>query len=319
MIDLSVSLYSFSIKFFDRSYDLEQCVKKAHELGFKGVEIVAAQMIENYPNPTDEWCEWLKGILKKYDMQPLSYSAYIDMGQHTGRDLTEDEIIQCTLNDIIFAHRLGFPIVRTQHAISPAILEKMIPYAKKWGVWIGVELHAPHNCQVGVWKEYFNLFERVGSDYIGVVPDMGIFQEHPHKLFQTAALESGFTSSQVEGIIADFESGMGQAALVEKWSVKESRQLDVIETMCETFHEAALEDFDIMIPHSRYIHGKFYYINEEAKDTCIPYEKIIKKIKELGFEGHIAAEYEGHFSDGTVDCVEQLGRYSRMMHRLIGE
>ena len=29
------------------------------------------------------------------------------------------------------------------------------------------------------------------------------------------------------------------------------------------------------------------------------------------------AEYEGHFSDGTVDCVEQLGRYSRMMHKLL--
>jgi sugar phosphate isomerase/epimerase len=45
MIDLSVSLYSFSIKFFDRSYDLEACVKKAHELGFKGVEIVTIKVI----------------------------------------------------------------------------------------------------------------------------------------------------------------------------------------------------------------------------------------------------------------------------------
>ena len=317
MIDLSVSLYSFSIKFFDRSYDLEACVKKAHELGFKGVEIVAAQMIENYPNPTDEWCEWFKGILKKYDMQPLSYSAYIDMGQHTGRDLTEDEIIQCTLNDIIFAHRLGFHIVRTQHAISPAILEKMIPYAKKWNVWIGVELHAPHNCQVGVWKEYFKLFDRVGSDYIGVVPDMGIFQEHPHELFKTVAKEAGFSATQVEDFITDFEQGMIKEDLIEKWQISAKAQLDVIENMYGTFHKATLEDFDIMIPHSKYIHGKFYYINEEEKDTCIPYEKIVEKIKALGFNGHIAAEYEGHFSDGTVDCVEQLGRYSRMMHKLL--
>lgn len=319
MIDLSVSLYSFSIKFFEKSYDLEMCIKKAHELGFQGVEIVAAQMIENYPNPTDEWCEWFRGILKKYDMEPLSYSAYIDMGQHTGRDLTEEEIIQCTLNDIIFAHRMGFPIVRTQHAISPGILEKMIPYAKKWRVWIGVELHAPHNCQVGVWKEYFELFERVGSEYIGVVPDMGIFQEHPHKLFETAALESGMSKEMLEGALADFEAGMSREELVLKQGIKEKKQLAVIENMYETFHKANLEDFDIMIPHSRYIHGKFYYINEEGRDTCIPYEKIVKKIKDLGFSGHIAAEYEGHFSDGTVDCVEQLSRYSGMMHRLLAE
>ena len=105
--------------------------------------------------------------------------------------------------------------------------------------------------------------------------------------------------------------------LIEKWQISVKAQLDVIENMYGTFHKATLEDFDIMIPHSKYIHGKFYYINEEEKDTCIPYEKIVEKIKALGFNGHIAAEYEGHFSDGTVDCVEQLGRYSRMMHKLL--
>lgn len=318
MIDLSVSLYSFSIKFFDKSYDLEQCVKKAHELGFKGVEIVAAQMVDNYPNPTDAWCDWFTGILKKYEMEPISYSAYIDMGQHTGRDLTEDEIIQCTLNDIMYAHRMGFPVVRTQHAISPKILEKMIPYAKKWGVWIGVELHAPHSCQVGVWKEYFELFNRVGSDYIGVVPDMGIFQEHPHRLFRTTAYESGLSQTDTEAIIADFEAGMEQEALLEKWSIHSAEQLAVVKNMYETFHRAALEDLEIMIPHSKYMHGKFYYINEQEEDTCIPYARIVEKIRELGFDGHIAAEYEGHFTDGSVDPVEQLRRYSNMMHRLLG-
>ena len=225
MIDISVSLYSFSTKFFDKSYDLEQCVQKAHELGFSGIEIVAAQMIPGYPNPSDEWRRWFCGILEKYKMQPLSYSAYIDMGQHTGRDLSEEEIIQCTLNDIMYASRMGFPIVRTQHAISPAILEKMIPSAKKWKVWLGVELHAPHNCQVGVWKEYLRLFDRVGSDYIGVVPDMGIFQEREE----------------------------------------------------EPFQRASLSDLDLLIPHSRYIHGKFFYIDEMGKDPSIPYEKIVDR------------------------------------------
>ncbi|MCB6726640.1 sugar phosphate isomerase/epimerase [Blautia marasmi] len=319
MIDISVSLYSFSVKFFERSYDLEDCVRKASELGFKGVEIVAAQMIENYPNPTDEWCEWFKGILKKYNMEPLSYSAYIDMGQHTGRDLTEEEIFQCTLNDIIYANRLGFHIVRTQHAISPAILEKMIPYAKKWNVWIGVELHAPHNCRVGVWKEYFELFDRVGSDYIGVVPDMGIFQEHPHELFKHTAVESGIDKVQLESMIEDFENGMSKASMEKKYSISEAEQIAVLDNMYSTFHPATLEDFERMVPHSKYMHGKFYYINENEEDNCIPYRSIVQKISDLGFHGHIAAEYEGHFSDGTIDCVEQLRRYSNMMHRLVKE
>ncbi len=318
MIDVSVSLYSFSMKFFDGSYDLEDCVRTASQLGFKGVEIVAAQMVENYPYPTEEWCARFRELLQKYRMQPVSYSAYIDMGQYTGRDLTEEEIIQCTLNDMMYANRLGFPIVRTQHAISPKILEKMIPYAKKWKVWLGVELHHPHNCRVDVWRQYFDLFERVGSDYIGVVPDMGIFQEHPHHSFCQMALENGIEQGCLEQILADFEQGMKQKALQEKYQIHKPEQLELLNTMYETFHPATFEDLDIMVPHSKYMHGKFYYINEQEEDTCIPYKKIADRIKSLGFQGHIAAEYEGHFTDATVDCVEQLRRYSNMMHRLLG-
>ena len=72
-----------------------------------------------------------------------------------------------------------------------------------------------------------------------------------------------------------------------------------------------------MIPHSRYIHGKFFYIDETGKDPSIPYEKIVERIRKLGYEGHIAAEYEGHFTNGSIDCVEQLERYSNMMRCLL--
>jgi len=305
------------MKFFDRSYNLEQCIKKAHELGFKGIEIVAAQMIENYPYPTQEWCQWFCEILKKYDMQPLSYSAYIDMGQNTGRDLTEEEIMQCTMNDIIYANRMGFSIVRTQHAISPKILRKLIPFAEKWNVSVGVELHAPHSWKTEVWQEYAQLFKEEGSDYIGVVPDMGIFQEHPHRPFQTVMVESGIIRQNVEKIISDFEKGMTKKDLLVKYHIEDIKQAGVINTMYETFRKANLEDLKNMIPYSKYIHGKFYYIDEQGQDSCIPYDRIVNIIKNEGFKGHIAAEYEGHFSDGTIDCTEQLGRFSNMMQRLL--
>ena len=147
---------------------------------------------------------------------------------------------------------------------------------------------------------------------------MGIFQEHPHHSFCQMALENGIEQGCLEQILADFEQGMKQKALQEKYQIHKPEQLELLNTMYETFHPATFEDLDIMVPHSKYMHGKFYYINEQEEDTCIPYKKIADRIKSLGFQGHIAAEYEGHFTDATVDCVEQLRRYSNMMHRLLG-
>ena len=111
-IKLGISLYSFSTEYIHEKLDLEGVLKKARDMGYKGVEIVAAQMVPDYPYPTDEWLEMFKGLLDKYQLEPVCWSAYIDMGIRTDRDLTEDEIIQYTVNDLIYAKKAGFPMVR---------------------------------------------------------------------------------------------------------------------------------------------------------------------------------------------------------------
>ena len=42
-----------------------------------------------------------------------------------------------------------------------------------------------------------------------------------------------------------------------------------------------------------YMHGKFYYINEDLEEIAIPYKEILTMVKESGYEGYIACEYEG--------------------------
>ena len=44
-IKLGISLYSFSTEYIHEKLDLEGVVKKAADMGYKGVEIVAAQMV----------------------------------------------------------------------------------------------------------------------------------------------------------------------------------------------------------------------------------------------------------------------------------
>ena len=91
-IKYAVTLYSLSCEYFTGKYDLEGCLKAVAEMGYKGVEIVAAQMIPEYPNPSKGWMDEFAALLKKYQLEPICYSAYIDMGTRSDRDLNEAEI-----------------------------------------------------------------------------------------------------------------------------------------------------------------------------------------------------------------------------------
>ncbi|PWE86292.1 hypothetical protein LG34_11365, partial [Eubacterium ramulus] len=112
-IKIGVSLYSLSTEFIHGTLDLEGCLKAVHDMGYKGIELVAAQMVPDYPFPSDEWLYNLRGLLEKYELEPVCWSAYIDMGTRSDRDMNEEEIIQCTLNDLVYAKKAGFPMVRT--------------------------------------------------------------------------------------------------------------------------------------------------------------------------------------------------------------
>ena len=319
-IKFGISFFSLSKEFHSKKYSLEQCMSKAAELGFEGIEVVAAQMVRGYPWPRDLWVEKLKELMIKYKLEPVCYSAYIDMGLRMDRDLNEEEIIQFTVNDMKYASRLGFPYVRTQHAISPAILEKMIPYAKEYGIWLGVELHRPHRMSTPVWQEYMNLFERKGSEYIGVVPDMGVFQSRPHILYLNMMVKSGARQEVVDTFNQFFCQGVPVEDAIKKTGNLTELEKTLVRDMYNTFDPAPIEDLKLMIPHSKYMHGKFYYIGDDLKDNCIPYDKILPYIKENGFNGYIATEYEGHLLDDEdmVDATEQIMRHVKMEHKILG-
>lgn len=319
-IKAGISFFSLSKEFHSKKYSFEQCLAKAAELGFEGVEVVAAQMVRGYPWPDDIWVEKFKELMLEYKLEPVCYSAYIDMGMRADRDLNEEEIIQFTVNDMKYAKRLGFPYVRTQHAISPAILEKMIPYAKEYGIWLGVELHRPHRMSTPVWQEYMELFERRGSEYIGVVPDMGVFQARPHILYLQMMVKSGVRQEIADLSNKYFCRGIEVEETINKIGNLTEQEKTMVRDMYKTFEPAPIEDLKLMIPHSKYMHGKFYYIGEDLKDNCVPYDKILPYIQKNGYKGYIATEYEGHLLDDEdiVDATEQIMRHVRMERKILG-
>ena len=315
-IKLGISLYSFSTEYIHEKLDLEGVVKKAADMGYKGVEIVAAQMVPEYPYPSDEWLRGFKGLLEKYDLEPVCWSAYIDMGIRSDRDLTEDEIIQYTVNDLIYAKKAGFPMVRTQHAISPEIFRRMIPFCKKLNMKLTIEMHHPHHPEVDVWKEYFAIMRGEGKGILGFVPDFSIFQTMPHKLYLDQALSLGCRPEKLAEIV-EIHKTSKDLGRIEAGDFNEMEKHTAEEMFGKFSAPARIQQIREFIDCVFYIHGKFYYLDNDDHDPCIPFEEIIAEIKKAGYKGYIASEYEGHHFDETVDSEVQLRHFAALNRRLL--
>lgn len=316
-IKYGVTLYSFSNEYVNGMLSFEEILHQVKEMGYTGVELVASQMVPQYPYPSDEWLSWLKSKLAEIGLEPVCWSAYVDMGIRSDRDLTEDEIVQFTVNDLICAKKAGFPMVRTQHAISPKIFRQMIPFCKALGMKLTIEMHHPHHPEVPVWKEYISIMRGEGKGVLGFVPDMSIFQNYPHALWIKEALQAGVRKQVLDRML---ELHLAQASREEilAGDLSEIERFYGDQLISEYDGVAKVEQLCQLMDCAFYMHGKFYYINDELQEISIPYGKILKAVKESGYDGYIACEYEGHHFDTQISAVEQLKRYVEMSNHLLG-
>ena len=313
-IKIGCTIYSFSYFYDLRLMDLEQILKKTHEMGYEGLEIVAAQMTPEYPNISDEWIAMFRGLLDKYQLHLVSWSAYVDMGIHKDRDLTDAEIIEHTTRDMIIAKKLGADLVRTQHAIGPKNFRAMLPVCKKLGVKLCVEMHAPHHPRVPVWQELLAIMAEPESEgWLGVVPDFSIFQEEPHPQMVENYVRGGFRRDKLEKVMQLNREKKSVEEITASDEFTEYEKTVIWDIVDHYQPKTTLEDLKTLIPLSPYIHGKFHYLDENCHNPSIPYEEIIPEVARQGFHGYIASEYEGW----DEACIEQLERYVTLVSRCL--
>ena len=76
------------------------------------------------------------------------------------------------------------------------------------------------------------------------------------------------------------------------------------------------EGFRRLLKYSKYIHGKFWFIDENLNCPGLNYRQFVQIMKEEKYSGYVASEYEGHIFDPTIDNEEQIARHIRMMEKL---
>jgi len=283
-----VSLYSYSGE-YGVTMSLEDMFVEMHDMGARGLEILANSHIEGYPNPSDEWLANWDRLIKKYDIVPVEYGHWVDSRLYQGRELTPEESYEMLVRDFKLANRLGFTVLRTKlgvidNDLTPVenwkeIIKMALPMAEEYNVRMCPEIHAPTLLKSKMVDDYVEFIEQTGTKHFGLNIDFGVFETQPLP--------------------------------ASEWGPN-----DFI--MPESEH-SPVEDIIPLLPYVYCCHAKFAKMSDDFQEMTIPYEKIINILIENNWDGYMLSEYEGPKKDVTAYTVEQVRKHHVMMKRILGE
>ncbi len=346
-IKRSVSLYSYQDEYYNKQLDLEGCLRETAKTGATGVELLAEQMIRRFPLPIEDEAfreQWF-GWLKKYNLEPSCYDAFLENHIYDNRMLSLGEQVNMMKRDIRLASMLGFKNLRTLVSTPMGVIEGSLEYAEKMDVKIGLEVHAPFSLNSGWADGYMEMIHRTGTKYFGFIPDMGIFCKNIPDVLRDKARRMGASEECIK-IVDD-----AYAQRIEKGFVKIKYDLDLgkanmeyrmangMKEMMEAVEKAGGGPADMMYAGSSFTyswsdpqdiidnidyifhtHAKFYNVHEDYTETAVAIPEVVEAFKKAGYKGYLSSEYEGgeHLrADMEVDSIEQVRRHQEAMRRAI--
>lgn len=348
-IKRAVSLYSYQDEYYLGKLDLEGCLRETAATGATGVELLAEQMIKKFPLPIetqtfrDQWFEWMK----KYNLTPACYDAFLENRIYDNRTLTLKEQVNMMNRDLRLASLLGFPVLRTLVSTPMDVIEGSLPYAEEVGVKIGLEVHAPFSLNSGWADGYMEMIKRTGTKHFGFVPDMGIFCKNIPDVLRDKARRQGAKEECIK-IVDDayaqrvakgftkikYDLNLGKANMEYRMANGMAEMMDAVKAAgggpadlayagaSFTYSWSEPQDIIDNIDYIFHTHAKFYNVHEDLTETAVALPEVIEAYKKAGYTGFLSSEYEGgeHLrADMEVDSIEQVRRHQAAMSKAIGE
>ena len=346
-IKRAVSLYSYQDEFYLGKLDLEGCLRETAKTGATGVELLAEQMIRKFPLPIetqefrDQWFEWMK----KYNLTPACYDAFLENRIYDNRTLTLKEQVNMMNRDLRLASLLGFPVLRTLVSTPMDVIEGSLPYAEEVGVKIGLEVHAPFSLNSGWADGYMEMIKRTGTKHFGFVPDMGIFCKNIPDVLRDKARRQGAKEECIK-IVDDayanrvakgftkikYDLNLGKANMEYRMANGMQEMMDAVKAAgggpadlayagaSFTYSWSEPQDIIDNIDYIFHTHAKFYNVHEDLEETAVALPEVIDAYKKAGYTGFLSSEYEGgeHLrADMEVDSIEQVSRHQAAMQKWI--
>lgn len=346
-IGRSVSLYSYQEEYYLGKLDLEGCIRETSKAGATGIELLAEQMVDDFPVITpefkDKWFFWMQ----KYGVQPTCYDAFLENHIYENRRLTLREQIKMMERDLKIAGELGFQTLRTLVSTPMDVIEGSLDCAARENVKICIEVHSPFSLNSGWADGYMEMILRTGTKHFGFMPDFGIFCREIPDILKDQAVRKGATPDGIKAVEDAFhqrvakgftkikyDSNLGRAhgeymkanGMPELMAKIESLGGNAADKAFagESFNFTWCEPKDIIdnIKYIYHTHAKFYHVTDDYRDTSIPLKEVIAAYKQAGYQGFLSSEYEGNrmMNDALeVDSIEQVRRHQEALRRAIEE
>lgn len=326
---LGVTLYSFTPEWHAREYTFAELVEKVAELELgPGLEFIGHQSIRSFPEVSDEFVREFRTLMEKYELEPSALDGLIDKGLRSDRMLTPDECFDYVVPQMEAAQKLGFPVLRIAYGGFYEIAERLVPVCERLNVKVGIEIHAPHSPNHPTMLRLRELFDRLDTPYFGFVPDFGATTVAIPHVFLDGFQARGVPADVVEIVQETWADARTDGA--DPLAVRDALREQVCEMgadeYAQQFATFAFEYFGHtkpeawveVMPQVLHVHAKFFEIDENGEDPCVPHAELIRTFRDNGYTGYFSSEYEGwqweeaqdRLIDGfaIVQAHNQLGR-----------
>jgi len=322
-VKLGTTLYSLTNEFWQRKFDFEGLIREVarRKLG-PGLEIVGFQSIRGFPEVGDAFADRFRELIAETGLTPSCFGINADDLINRDRPMTRTESVGYHETQIRAAAKLGFPIARFQYAASPEVIERLAPLAERLNVKLGLEIHAPHTIHHPDVVAYREMYARVGSPFLGFIPDFGASARDVPlcyvAYFKWRGIQPEMISKALEVWHEDMEPFARRAKFL-KWADENGKdEVAAVELspIFGLFSRQPLENWLEIMPQVVHVHGKFYGVDDSGEDNSIDYDSILPLFVRGGYRGFISSEWEGHHVNDD-DGFEMVARHQVMERRIL--
>lgn len=312
-----ITFYSFMAEYNEGRMSLEDCIATAAQLSLPGIEILGPQMVEGFPTPPDLFFERWHGLMAQYGTTPVCLDMFLD-----APSMRQDDILAAVVRDLDIAARLGCTVLRMVVLTPPEVMALAAPYAEQRQIQLGLEIHAPYHLDHDWIKRHIEVMERLGSPYLGLIPDLGVVVRRFPRIISERQIRNGASEKIVAFVVEQFNSHEPLDDLVDAVRRMGGNEHD-LNLVHVAQHLVYMDPRRLRAQMERIVHfhAKFYEMLPDLSEYSIPYDEVIAVLIEGGYSGYLSSEYEGtQFIRDVSDfqSVEQIRRQQRMFDRLLG-
>lgn len=332
-IKTCVSLYSLQDEYMHHRMTLDQIMDWLVENNVEGFEILPDQMIHGAPHPTDETLKaWDEMREKHPSLVPVCDDVFLNTNQFINRTLTKKECVSLLVEEMKLANRLGIKLMRFVSMTPGWVIEPLLPYAEKYDITFGLEVHAALGFDVPKTQGWLEEMKRLDDPRCGIVVDTSMFCHRMPRVFdEYVAAINGPVSQEV----IDYFNGLFDKGLDARTTLTPEREIkpevaklikspgdEAYIGLADSFENTPISTLDDYMKYVKHVHFKLWEMTEWGEEYSIDYKKIIQYLHDHNYDGYVATEYEGNrWTAPGKPIVEkqQVAAHQKMIHQYIKE